>query len=47
VETVDQLARLHQLNCDEAQGDLISPPLPADDFHVLFENHKLSAVASG
>jgi EAL domain-containing protein (putative c-di-GMP-specific phosphodiesterase class I) len=35
------------LGCDEAQGDLISPPLPADDFHVLFQNHDLPAVASG
>jgi EAL domain-containing protein (putative c-di-GMP-specific phosphodiesterase class I) len=35
------------LGCDEAQGDLISPPLPADDFHVLFQNHDLPVVASG
>jgi predicted signal transduction protein with EAL and GGDEF domain len=47
VETGEQLARLHELGCDEAQGDLISPPLPADDFHVLFQNHDLPAVASG
>jgi diguanylate cyclase (GGDEF)-like protein/PAS domain S-box-containing protein len=47
VETVDQLARLHQLGCDEAQGDLISPPLPAEDFHVLFPSRDLPAVASG
>jgi diguanylate cyclase (GGDEF)-like protein len=36
VETTDQLARLTELGCDEAQGDLISPPLPADAFQVLF-----------
>ncbi len=47
VETADQLARLHQLGCDEAQGDLISPPLPAEDFHVLFQGRDLPAVASG
>ena len=47
VETADQLARLHQLGCDEAQGDLISPPLPAESFHVLFQGRDLPAVASG
>jgi EAL domain-containing protein (putative c-di-GMP-specific phosphodiesterase class I) len=47
VETAEQLARLHQLGCDEAQGDLISPPLPAEDFHVLFQRRDLPAVASG
>ncbi|MCC2664963.1 MAG: domain S-box/diguanylate cyclase protein [Geminicoccaceae bacterium] len=47
VETAEQLARLHQLGCDEAQGDLISPPLPAEDFHVLFQHRDLPAVASG
>ena len=47
VETADQLARLHQLGCDEAQGDLISPPLPAESFHVLFQSRDLPAVASG
>ncbi len=36
VETQGQLERLQELGCDEAQGDLISPPLPADAFAVLF-----------
>jgi diguanylate cyclase (GGDEF)-like protein/PAS domain S-box-containing protein len=47
VESAEQLARLHQLGCDEAQGDLISPPLPAEDFPVLFQGRDLPAVASG
>jgi len=37
VETTEQLDRLRDLECDEAQGDLISPPLPAEAFQVLFE----------
>ena len=47
VETADQLARLQQLGCDEAQGDLISPPLPAEDVHVLFRDRALPVAASG
>jgi EAL domain-containing protein (putative c-di-GMP-specific phosphodiesterase class I) len=45
VETSVQLERLEQLNCDEAQGDLISPPLPADAFQVLFASQPLSIAA--
>jgi diguanylate cyclase (GGDEF)-like protein/PAS domain S-box-containing protein len=36
VETSDQLQRLVDLGCDEAQGDLISPPLPPDAFQLVF-----------
>jgi diguanylate cyclase (GGDEF)-like protein/PAS domain S-box-containing protein len=36
VETEEQLERLKVLGCDEVQGDLISPPLPAEAFEVLF-----------
>ena len=32
VETVDQLEFLKEINCDLAQGYLISKPLPGDDF---------------
>jgi len=40
VETEDQLQRLQVLGCDEVQGDLISPPLPADAFEFLFDSSK-------
>jgi diguanylate cyclase (GGDEF)-like protein/PAS domain S-box-containing protein len=45
VETARQLERLCQLACDEAQGDLISPPLPAEAFHVLWQTHERAALA--
>jgi diguanylate cyclase (GGDEF)-like protein/PAS domain S-box-containing protein len=31
VETVAQLGHLRRLGCDEVQGDLISPPMPAEE----------------
>ncbi|HEX6041204.1 EAL domain-containing protein, partial [Longimicrobium sp.] len=36
VETHEQLAALRALGCDFAQGYLISPPLPADEFAATF-----------
>jgi diguanylate cyclase (GGDEF)-like protein len=47
VESADQLRRLQELGCDEAQGDLISPPLPAEAFHAVFASAGLSAAATG
>ena len=47
VESVDQLRRLQELGCDEAQGDLISPPLPAEAFLAAFASPGLPAAASG
>jgi diguanylate cyclase (GGDEF)-like protein/PAS domain S-box-containing protein len=35
VETVEQLEYLHGLRCDEMQGFLFSPPLPADKITAL------------
>jgi diguanylate cyclase (GGDEF)-like protein/PAS domain S-box-containing protein len=46
VESAEQLRRLQELGCDEAQGDLISPPLPAEAFHAVFASAGLSAAAS-
>jgi EAL domain-containing protein (putative c-di-GMP-specific phosphodiesterase class I) len=45
VETTVQLERLEELDCDEAQGDLISPPLPAEAFQVLFAAQPLTLTA--
>jgi diguanylate cyclase (GGDEF)-like protein/PAS domain S-box-containing protein len=36
VETHEQLSALRALGCDFAQGYLISPPLPADEFETTF-----------
>jgi diguanylate cyclase (GGDEF)-like protein/PAS domain S-box-containing protein len=47
VESADQLRRLHELGCDEAQGDLISPPLPAEAFQAVFAARGLPAAATG
>jgi len=47
VETNEQLDRLKALGCDEVQGDLISPPLPADAFMVLFSGLVSDATAGG
>lgn len=47
VETKKQLERLKALGCDEVQGDLISPPLPAEAFSMLFQEADPKAMASG
>jgi diguanylate cyclase (GGDEF)-like protein/PAS domain S-box-containing protein len=47
VESVDQLRRLHELGCDEAQGDLISPPLPAEAFLTAFASPGLPTAVTG
>jgi diguanylate cyclase (GGDEF)-like protein/PAS domain S-box-containing protein len=46
VESAEQLRRLQELGCDEAQGDLISPPLPAEAFHAAFASSGVSAAAT-
>ncbi|MGI9451141.1 MAG: EAL domain-containing protein, partial [Geminicoccaceae bacterium] len=45
VETSEQLDRLRALGCDEVQGDLISPPLPAEAFSSLFLEQGSNAMA--
>lgn len=47
VESAEQLRRLQELGCDEAQGDLISPPLPAEAFQAVFAARGLPAAATG
>ena len=44
VETNEQLDRLKVLGCDEVQGDLISPPLPAEAFKMLFSELEPNAM---
>jgi diguanylate cyclase (GGDEF)-like protein/PAS domain S-box-containing protein len=46
VESIDQLRRLQELGCDEAQGDLISPPLPAEAFLTAFASSGLCAAVT-
>ena len=36
VETVDQLQLLQRMGCDQIQGYLVSPPIPADEIPALF-----------
>jgi diguanylate cyclase (GGDEF)-like protein/PAS domain S-box-containing protein len=38
VESQEQLALVRDNGCDEAQGDLISKPLPAEEFEALVAN---------
>ncbi len=45
VETQDQLAFLRAQRCDGLQGNLFSPPLPAEDIVPLFQK-KLSVVGA-
>ncbi len=45
VETSEQLDHLKILGCDEVQGDLISPPLPAGAFAALLSRKSPGAMA--
>lgn len=44
VETPQQLTLLRQMRCDQIQGFLFSPGLPADDFHTLLASGRLLPV---
>lgn len=46
VETVEQLAFLQTLQCDEVQGYYFSKPLPPDEFAKMLERGLLETVAS-
>jgi diguanylate cyclase (GGDEF)-like protein len=45
VETTAQLEFLRAQRCDEMQGYLFSPPLPAEDFQRLLESEKATPAA--
>ncbi len=47
VETSEQLRRLVELGCDEAQGDLISPPLSAAQFEMQAVRAPLRLASCG
>ena len=38
IETEEQLKEINNLNCDEVQGYLFSPPLLSTDFEKFFVN---------
>jgi len=44
VETEQQRLQLQDLDCDECQGYLYSPPLPADEFEKLLGNCRADAL---
>jgi len=46
VETLEQLAFLQELSCDEVQGFYFSRPLPALDFAVLLDKAARQTVSS-
>jgi EAL domain-containing protein (putative c-di-GMP-specific phosphodiesterase class I) len=41
VETAQQVCLLQQLQCDEAQGYYVSPPVPAQEMAVLLNRRFL------
>jgi diguanylate cyclase (GGDEF)-like protein len=41
IETFDQLYHIRALNCEEFQGYLCSKPVPAPDFYILLQAHKM------
>ncbi|MBL6935976.1 MAG: EAL domain-containing protein [Alphaproteobacteria bacterium] len=47
LETQEQMKILQDLNCDLAQGFLISKPMPADEFVAFLQDHKSPARGLG
>jgi len=46
VETAEQMAVLERLGCDEVQGFLLSPPVPAAEFE-RFVAARAAAMSGG
>jgi EAL domain-containing protein (putative c-di-GMP-specific phosphodiesterase class I) len=46
VETAEQMSFLRELGCDQLQGYLFSPPVPADDFARMLREGKRLAFSS-
>ena len=45
IETKEQLKVLYEVQCDYAQGDIISKPLNAEEFLKLLEQRKTGTLA--
>lgn len=46
VENIDQFALLRALGCEEIQGYLLSPPIPAEEF-TQFVKHPTHGLLAG
>lgn len=47
VETCDQLVQLQRMGCDQIQGYLVSPPVPAEQIQALLETSFFEGLPAG